>query len=95
MIHGVLTLHLHASRALCERSVNKLWQHYGRDSSPVGRPGFKPGWGRYAFPGGFNSRSLPPGFFKAALAPMRHRGHRRRQSGACTFVTDMEQGNGP
>ncbi len=32
----------------------------GRDSSPVGRPGFKPGWGREPVLGGFDSHSLPP-----------------------------------
>ena len=26
----------------------------------MGRPGFKPGWGRHALPGGFDSHSLPP-----------------------------------
>jgi hypothetical protein len=71
MIHGMLTLYSQASRTVRERSVNKLWQHYGRDSSPVGRPGFKPGWGRYAFPGGFNSRSLPPAYFKGRALRLR------------------------
>ena len=32
----------------------------GRDSSPVGRPDFKSGWGREPVPGGFDSHSLPP-----------------------------------
>lgn len=32
----------------------------GRDSSPVGRPGFKSGWGSDAVLGGFDSHSLPP-----------------------------------
>ncbi len=32
----------------------------GRDSSPVGRPDFKSGWGSQAALGGFDSHSLPP-----------------------------------
>lgn len=32
----------------------------GRESSPVGRPDFKSGWGREPVPGGFDSHSLPP-----------------------------------
>lgn len=32
----------------------------GRDSSPVGRPDFKSGWGSEAVLGGFDSHSLPP-----------------------------------
>ncbi len=32
----------------------------GRDSSPVGRPDFKSGWGSDAVLGGFDSHSLPP-----------------------------------
>lgn len=32
----------------------------GRESSPVGRPDFKSGWGSEPVPGGFDSRSLPP-----------------------------------
>jgi selenocysteine-specific elongation factor len=34
----------------------------GRESSPVGRPDFKSGWGREPVPGGFDSHSLPPRF---------------------------------
>ena len=33
----------------------------GRESSPVGRPDFKSGWGRKPASGGFDSHSLPPG----------------------------------
>ncbi len=32
----------------------------GRESSPVGRPDFKSGWGSEAVSGGFDSHSLPP-----------------------------------
>ena len=32
----------------------------GRESSPVGRPDFKSGWGGETVPGGFDSHSLPP-----------------------------------
>jgi selenocysteine-specific elongation factor len=32
----------------------------GREASPVGRPGFKPGRGRQTVFGGFDSHSLPP-----------------------------------
>ena len=32
----------------------------GRESSPVGRPDFKSGWGCETVPGGFDSHSLPP-----------------------------------
>jgi selenocysteine-specific elongation factor len=32
----------------------------GRESSPVGRPDFKSGWGSEPVPGGFDSHSLPP-----------------------------------
>ncbi len=32
----------------------------GRETSPVGRPDFKSGWGSGPVPGGFDSRSLPP-----------------------------------
>ena len=32
----------------------------GGESSPVGRPDFKSGWGREPAPGGFDSHSLPP-----------------------------------
>ena len=32
----------------------------GGESSPVGRPDFKSGWGREPVPGGFDSHSLPP-----------------------------------
>lgn len=32
----------------------------GRESSLVGRPDFKSGWGRETVPGGFDSHSLPP-----------------------------------
>ena len=32
----------------------------GRESSPVGRPDFKSGWGSETVPGGFDSHSLPP-----------------------------------
>ncbi len=32
----------------------------GRESSPVGRPVFKTGWGSEPVPGGFDSHSLPP-----------------------------------
>ena len=32
----------------------------GGESSPVGRPDFKSGWGRETVPGGFDSHSLPP-----------------------------------
>ena len=32
----------------------------GRESSPVGRPDFKSGWGRETVPGGFDSHSPPP-----------------------------------
>lgn len=33
---------------------------HGRESSPVGRPDFKSGWGRETVPGGFDSHSPPP-----------------------------------
>jgi selenocysteine-specific elongation factor len=33
---------------------------FGRESSPVGRPDFKSGWGSEPVPGGFDSHSLPP-----------------------------------
>ena len=33
---------------------------HGGESSPVGRPDFKSGWGRQTVPGGFDSHSLPP-----------------------------------
>ena len=35
-------------------------QRDGRESSPVGRPDFKSGWGSEPVPGGFDSHSLPP-----------------------------------
>ena len=35
-------------------------QGFGRESSPVGRPDFKSGWGSEPVPGGFDSHSLPP-----------------------------------
>ncbi len=38
----------------------------GRESSPVGRPDFKSGWGSEPVPGGFDSHSLPPA---PSLAP--------------------------
>jgi selenocysteine-specific elongation factor len=37
---------------------------FGRESSPVGRPDFKSGWGSEPVPGGFDSHSLPPAFLK-------------------------------
>jgi selenocysteine-specific elongation factor len=37
----------------------------GRESSPVGRPDFKSGWGREPVLGGFDSHSLPPRFRSA------------------------------
>ena len=37
---------------------------FGRESSPVGRPDFKSGWGSEPVPGGFDSHSLPPGLLK-------------------------------
>ena len=37
-----------------------LFGTYGRESSPVGRPDFKSGWGSEPVPGGFDSHSLPP-----------------------------------
>ena len=33
---------------------------FGRETSPVGRPDFKSGWGSETVPGGFDSHSLPP-----------------------------------
>ncbi len=33
---------------------------FGGESSPVGRPDFKSGWGSETVPGGFDSHSLPP-----------------------------------
>lgn len=35
----------------------------GRESSLVGRPDFKSGWGRETVSGGFDSHSLPPSFY--------------------------------
>ncbi len=43
---------------LYAQSVSAAGQ--GRDSSPVGRPDFKSGWGSEAVLGGFDSHSLPP-----------------------------------
>ncbi len=37
-----------------------LLYRQGRQSHPVVRPGFKPGWGRQPFPGEFDSHCLPP-----------------------------------
>lgn len=37
-----------------------LFDASGRESSPVGRPVFKTGWGSETVPGGFDSHSLPP-----------------------------------
>ena len=37
-----------------------LFGDIGRESSPVGRPDFKSGWGSRPVPGGFDSHSLPP-----------------------------------
>lgn len=37
-----------------------LFGDVGRESSPVGRPDFKSGWGSETVPGGFDSHSLPP-----------------------------------
>jgi selenocysteine-specific elongation factor len=37
---------------------------FGRESSPVGRPDFKSGWGSEPVPGGFDSHSLPPASLK-------------------------------
>jgi selenocysteine-specific elongation factor len=37
---------------------------FGRESSPVGRPDFKSGWGSEPVPGGFDSHSLPPEILK-------------------------------
>lgn len=37
-----------------------LFGDIGRESSPVGRPVFKTGWGSEPVPGGFDSHSLPP-----------------------------------
>lgn len=37
-----------------------LFGPIGRESSPVGRPDFKSGWGSEPVPGGFDSHSLPP-----------------------------------
>ncbi|TBN43813.1 selenocysteine-specific translation elongation factor [Paracoccus subflavus] len=37
-----------------------LFGDLGRESSPVGRPVFKTGWGSEPVPGGFDSHSLPP-----------------------------------
>ena len=34
----------------------------------MGRPGFKPGWGRHAPPGGFDSHSLPPTLLIAVIS---------------------------
>ena len=41
--------------------MNSMDFDLGRESSLVGRPGFKPGGWRHASPGGFDSLSLPPG----------------------------------
>jgi selenocysteine-specific elongation factor len=41
---------------------------YGGESSPVGRPDFKSGWGSETVPGGFDSHSLPPNFTKPEAA---------------------------
>lgn len=38
----------------------ELFGASGRESSPVGRPVFKTGWGSEPVPGGFDSHSLPP-----------------------------------
>ena len=37
-----------------------LFAEDGRETSPVGRPDFKSGWGSETVPGGFDSHSLPP-----------------------------------
>ena len=42
-----------------------LFGEPGRESSPVGRPVFKTGWGSEPVPGGFDSHSLPPNFHDA------------------------------
>jgi hypothetical protein len=39
----------------------------GRETTLVGRPGFKPGGRRHASPGGFDSHSLPPKAFVRLL----------------------------
>lgn len=44
--------------AASEAAVSR--NDFGRESSPVGRPDFKSGWGSETVPGGFDSHSLPP-----------------------------------
>lgn len=41
----------------------------GGEAAPVGRPDFKPGWGRRAILGRFDSCSLPPYVDYVALPP--------------------------
>jgi selenocysteine-specific elongation factor len=42
------------------RDLFEIEHDEGRESSPVGRPDFKSGWGRATVLGGFDSHSLPP-----------------------------------
>lgn len=49
-----------SSEAIAEAAATTNNSDHGRDSSPVGRPDFKSGWGREPVPGGFDSHSLPP-----------------------------------
>src|SRR5262245_26454088 len=61
MVYSLLPLrNLRASSA--RRFLN------GRESLPVGRPDFKPGWGRLAVLCGFDSHSLPPFFSRTCAA---------------------------
>jgi selenocysteine-specific elongation factor len=56
-----------ASEALVSCNSN------GRESSPVGRPDFKSGWGSEPVPGGFDSHSLPPASLRSAARLARQR----------------------
>ncbi len=49
-----------AREAIAETAGNADNKAVGRESSLVGRPDFKSGWGREPVPGGFDSHSLPP-----------------------------------
>ncbi len=71
------------------QSLGWSYRFQGRQSRPVARPGFKPGWGRHPFPGRFDSGCLPPlswpdpDVVRSSLKRHLKSGRRTCGSGAC------------
>jgi hypothetical protein len=62
----------------------------GGEAAPVGRPDFKPGWGRRAILGRFDSCSLPPLVWRSPFGLTRNGLWLRRLS----HVAELQQGRG-